>query len=163
MKLQHALKRRVALVAVAAAIALGASACGFANISSTPPGDGVQNGVLQAMNSDRQANGVPALQWSPKLANTAGGWADNEARVNNMYHQDLTALLYSSDYDGWYTLGENLIVGPGSMSVAQMETAWMNSPAHRANILNGSFNAAGVGYVRGPDGRLWVVVEFGGV
>jgi len=47
--------------------------------------------------------------------------------------------------------------------VAQMETAWMNSPAHRANILNGSFNAAGVGYVRGPDGRLWVVVEFGGV
>jgi uncharacterized protein YkwD len=163
MKLQHVLRRRVALVAVAAVIALGASACGFANLSATPPADGVQNGVPRARNSDRQANGVPPLQWSPKLANTAGGWADNESRVNSMYHQDLTALLYSSDYNGWYTLGENLIVGPGSMSVAQMETAWMNSPAHRSNILNGSFNAAGVGYVRGPDGRLWVVVDFGGV
>ncbi len=163
MKLQHMLKRRVALVAVAAAIALGASACGFANISATPPSDAVQNGVLQAMNSDRQANGVPALQWSPKLANTAGSWAANEARNNNMYHQDLSALLYSADYSGWYTLGENLLVGPGNMSVAQMESAWMNSPAHRANVLNRSFNAAGVGYVRGGDGRLWVVVDFGGV
>jgi uncharacterized protein YkwD len=163
MKLQHMLKRRVALVAVAAAIALGASACGFANISATPPSDAVQNGVLQAMNSDRQANGVPALQWSPKLANTAGSWAANEARVNNMYHQDLSSLLYSADYSGWYTLGENLLVGPGNMSVAQMESAWMNSPAHRTNILNRSFNAAGVGFVQGGDGRLWVVVDFGGV
>ncbi|MFN8028118.1 MAG: CAP domain-containing protein [Acidimicrobiia bacterium] len=163
MRVHHLLKRRVALVAVAAAIALGASACGFANTSATPPTDAVQNGVLQAMNADRQANGVPPLQWSPKLANTAGNWAANESRVNSMYHQDLSALLYSPDYAGWYTLGENLLVGPGGMSVAQMEQAWMNSPAHRANILNRSFNAAGVGYVRGPDGRLWTVVDFGGV
>lgn len=163
MKVQHLLKRRVALVAVAVAIALGASACGFANTSATPPSDAVQNGVLQAMNSDRAANGLPALQWSPKLANTAGSWAANEAAVNNMYHQNLTALLYSDTYSGWYTLGENLIVGPGGMSVAQMESAWMNSSAHRANILNRSFNAVGVGYVRGGDGRIWVVVDFGGV
>jgi uncharacterized protein YkwD len=163
MKLQHLLKRRVALVAVAAAIALGASACGFANVSATPPADGVQNGVLQAMNTDRQANGVPPLQWSPKLSNTAGNWAANEAAVNTMYHQNLTALLYSSDYNGWYTLGENLIVGPGGMSVAEMETAWMNSPPHHANIVNRSFNAVGIGYVHGPDGRIWVVVDFGGV
>src|SRR4051794_30520749 len=163
MKLQPMLKGRVALVAVAAAIALGASACGFANVSTTPPADGVQNGVLQAMNSDRQANGIPGLRWSPKLANTAGAWAANESGVNSMYHQDLSSLLYSADYNGWYTLGENLMVGPGSMSVAQMEGAWMNSPAHRANILNGSFNAVGIGYVRGPDGRIWVVVDFGGV
>jgi uncharacterized protein YkwD len=163
MKVQHLLKRRVALVAVALAIALGASACGFANTSATPPTDPTNNGVLQAMNSDRATNGLGPLQWSPKLANTAGSWAANEAAVNSMYHQDLTALLYSDTYAGWYTLGENLIVGPGSMSVAQMETAWMNSPAHRANILNGNFNAAGIGYVRGGDGRIWMVVDFGGV
>lgn len=163
MSVKHLMKRRFALVAVAAAIALGASACGFANVSSAPPSDAIQNGVLQAMNSDRQANGLPALQWSPKLANTAGNWAANEAQVNSMYHQDLTALLYSADYNGWYTLGENLIVGPASMSVAQMESAWMNSPAHRQNILNRSFNAAGVGYIQGGDGRMWVVVDFGGV
>jgi uncharacterized protein YkwD len=163
MKVQHLLKRRVALVAVAAAIALGASACGLANTTATPPTDGIENGVLQAMNGDRQANGLPPLQWSPKLSNTAGSWAWNEANVNSMYHQDLTALLYSADYNGWYTLGENLLVGPGNMSVAQMESAWMNSPAHRSNILNRSFNAAGVGYVVGGDGRIWVVVDFGGI
>ena len=163
MKVQHLLKRRVALVAVAAAIALGASACGFANVSATPPSDPIQNGVLQAMNSDRQANGVPPLQWSPKLANTAGSWASVEASVNNMYHQNLTNVLNSPDYNGWYTLGENLLVGPGTMTPAEMESLWMNSSAHRANILNRSFNAAGVGYVRSADGRIWVVVDFGGV
>ena len=158
MKVHHLLKRRVALVAVAAAIALGASACGFANTSAT-----TQNGVFQAMNADRQANGIPPLQWSPKLTNTAGSWAAHESAVNNMYHQDLTALLYSDTYSGWSTLGENLIVGPGNMSVAQMEQAWMNSPGHRANILQRAFNAVGIGYTRGPDGRIWVVVDFGGV
>jgi len=163
MKVHHLLKRRVALVAVAAAIALGASACGFANTSANPPSDATQNGVFQAMNADRQANGIPPLQWSPKLTNTAGSWAANESAVNNMYHQDLTALLYSDTYSGWSTLGENLIVGPGNMSVAQMEQAWMNSPGHRANILQRAFNAVGIGYTRGPDGRIWVVVDFGGV
>ena len=162
MKVHHLLKRRVALVAVAAALALGATACGLPN-TSAPPSDAIQSGVLQAMNADRQANGVPPLTWSPKLGNTAGSWAWNEANVNSMYHQDLTALLYSPDYSGWYTLGENLLVGPGSMTVAQMEQAWMNSAPHRANILNRAFNAAGVGYVHGPDGRIWVVVDFGGV
>jgi uncharacterized protein YkwD len=163
MKVQHLLKRRVALVAVAAALALGASACGLANTSDTPPSDPIQNGVLQAMNADRQNAGVPPLQWSPKLANTASNWAGTEAYVNSMYHQDLGTLLYSADYNGWYTLGENLLAGPGSLTVAQMESLWMNSPAHRSNILNRNFNAAGVGYFRGGDGRIWVVVDFGGV
>jgi uncharacterized protein YkwD len=49
------------------------------------------------------------------------------------------------------------------MSAGQMEAAWMNSPGHRANILNGNFNAVGVGYWRVPDGRLWVAVNFGGI
>jgi uncharacterized protein YkwD len=159
----HLLKRRVALVAVAAAIALSASACGFANTTAAAPSDPTQNGVLQAMNADRAANGLPAMQWSPKLANTAGNWAANESAVNSMYHQNLTTLLYSSDYAGWSTLGENLIVGPGGMSPSQMEQAWMNSAPHRANILQRAFNAAGVGYTHGPDGRLWVVVDFVGV
>ncbi len=49
------------------------------------------------------------------------------------------------------------------MLIPDMETAWMNSSGHRANILSPSFNAVGVAHVWGPDGRIWVVVDFGGV
>jgi uncharacterized protein YkwD len=43
-----------------------------------------------------------------------------------------------------------------------MESAWMNSPSHRANILSGSFSAAGVGVAYDDRGQVWVCVDFGG-
>jgi uncharacterized protein YkwD len=48
------------------------------------------------------------------------------------------------------------------MSSADMEAAWMASPGHRENIMNGSYSAAGVGIAYSSDGRVWVAVEFGG-
>ena len=38
----------------------------------------------------------------------------------------------------------------------------MNSPTHRANILNGAFTQVGVGVAYSSDGRMWVCVDFGG-
>ena len=162
VKVQHARKRRFAVLLAAALVAMAATAC-FPNTSADPPADPVDNAVFQAMNQDRVASGLPAMMWSPKLANTASTWSAHESSANSMYHQDLSALLYSSDYNGWSTLGENLLVGPGNMSASDMETAWLNSPGHRANIMNRSFDAVGVGHVWGPDGRIWVVVDFGGI
>ena len=43
------------------------------------------------------------------------------------------------------------------MSAEAMESAWMASPSHRANILGG-FVAAGVGIAQGADGQLYVAV-----
>jgi uncharacterized protein YkwD len=59
-------------------------------------------------------------------------------------------------------VAENILAGPGSMSAWQMEGAWMASPEHRANILSGAYSAAGVGMANSSDGRIWVVVDFGG-
>ena len=60
------------------------------------------------------------------------------------------------------TVAENILDGPGGMSPGQMESAWMDSPGHRENILNGAYPAAGVGIAYSSDGRVWVAVEFGG-
>jgi uncharacterized protein YkwD len=59
-------------------------------------------------------------------------------------------------------MGENVLVGPASYSPDQMETAWMNSPTHRASILSGAFNQLGVGTAYSSDGRIRVCVDFGG-
>jgi len=119
--------------------------------------------LYNRLNYDRATVGLGPLTWSPKLANNAGSWAWQMAAANSLYHQNLGALLANRDYDAYYTLGENILVGPGNMSPASIEGAWRNSPPHWSNIASRSFNVVGIGYVRGPDGRLWVVQEFGGL
>jgi uncharacterized protein YkwD len=138
-----------------------ATAC-FAN-TGNPPTDSLKAGIFNAMNADRQSHGLAPLTYSPRLENLAGTWAAHMAAVQSMYHQELAYWSSTSDFSAFHTLGENLLVGPGSMTADQMETAWRNSPAHWANITNPNFNVVGIGYSRSPDGRIWVCVDFGGI
>jgi len=157
------IKRWTAVTLIAAAMALGATAClpPAAPAAPTPP-DAVTTGVLDAMNRDRAANGIGALGWNNQLAGLGTTWAAHLGAANGgLVHQDLTAVLYSPGYEGYSTLGENLLVGPESMSTDQMEAAWMASSGHRANILRANFTTAGVGYSY-ANARIWVAVEFGG-
>jgi uncharacterized protein YkwD len=55
--------------------------------------------------------------------------------------------------------GENVGVTTGS--VAHLESMFMHSPVHRANILNPGFSHVAVGAIR-SGGKLWVTVFFYG-
>jgi uncharacterized protein YkwD len=81
------------------------------------------------------------------------------AQNQSLTHQDLNAVLSGTSFG---TVGENILDGPSGMSVGSMEAAWMASPAHRQNIMNGGYSAAGVGIAYSSDGRVWVAVDFGG-
>jgi uncharacterized protein YkwD len=162
MRMKRLLGRKTAAIVLMGAVAFGLTGC-FADRSSTPPADPFVNELYNRMNYDRATVGLPPLTWSPKLGNMAGTWAYQMATVNSLYHQNLSAVLNSSDYAAYYTLGENILVGPGGMSADAIEGAWRASAPHWANITNRSFNVVGIGYVRGPDGRIWAVQEFGGL
>jgi uncharacterized protein YkwD len=163
MRVKRLLGRRTAaIVLTMGVIGVGLTGC-FPDRSSTPPSDPFVKELYNRLNYDRATVGLPPLTWSPKLANNAGSWAWQMASVNSLYHQNLGALLASSAYNPYYTLGENILVGPGSMSPNSIESAWRGSPPHWANITSRSFNVVGIGYVRGPDGRVWAVQEFGGL
>jgi uncharacterized protein YkwD len=157
------LNKRIAVVAMTVVIALGLSSCGFANTSSAGPSDPYTAALFNSLNLDRVGNGLPPLTWSPKLANQAGSWAQQMADAAWLHHQDLSALINSPDYAAYSTLGENILTGQGSMTPQSIEGAWMASPPHRANILSSAFNIVGIGYVRGLDGRIWAVQDFGGI
>lgn len=164
MRAKHLFNKRVAAVLMAAFVAMGVSSCA-APASSTPAAgssapDNV-NGIVQAMNADRAAAGLGGLSYNDQLAGSGQGWSGTIANGGSLFHQDLSALLSQPAWGGFRTLGENLLVGPDNMSDGSMETAWMNSPGHRANILNGSFTMVGIG-VTHSGGRVWVAVEFGG-
>jgi uncharacterized protein YkwD len=156
------LRKRAALVIVAAALALCTTAC-FPDAAPGEPGNPYVRSVFHAINQDRANAGLPPLGYSPKLDNLAGTWAWQMSVDNSLHHQDLAAILYGPDFGAFYTLGENIIVAPGSMGPEQLEAAWMNSAPHRANILNGNFNEVGIGVFYGPDGRVWSAVDFGGL
>jgi uncharacterized protein YkwD len=111
------------------------------------------------MDVDRAVAGLAPLCSNGALAAYAQRWATWMAQNQSLTHQDLQALLGGT---GFSTVGENILDGPGSMTPAQMEAAWMNSPAHRQNILSAAYSAAGVGIASDSAGQIWVVVNFGG-
>ena len=116
MRLKTLLGRKTVAVAfVVGVVGLGLTGC-FPDTSATPPSDPLQNELYQSLNQDRASVGLPPLTWSPKLANNAGTWANQMASANSLYHQNLSVLLGSGDYASYNTLGENILVGPGTMS-----------------------------------------------
>jgi uncharacterized protein YkwD len=164
MRVRQLLGRRTAAIAVMGiVVGLGLSACTPPDTSAAPPTDPFQASLFSELNNSRAQNGLPPLVWGPKLANTAGTWANQMSNAGSLYHQSLSDLINSPDYANYSTLGENILVGPGNMNAQAIEAAWMASSPHRANITSRSFNVVGIGYFRGPDGRLWVVQDFGGV
>lgn len=73
-------------------------------------------------------------------------------RADTLYHTN----NLGSKVQNWTSLGENVGVGGG---VASLHRAFMQSPGHRANILDGRFSKVGVGVVK--DGaRIWVTIIF---
>ena len=124
-----------------------------------PSGCSGGGGVVGAHNADRAANGLAGLCLNGQLSGFAQNWANQMASMQSLVHQNIGGLIGSTDFS---TMGENILVAPGNYSAGEMESAWMNSPSHRANILNGAFTQVGVGIAYGPDGRVWVCVDFGG-
>ena len=121
--------------------------------------DGGGSAVIDAMNTDRATAGLGGLCASSALTGYAQSWAVWMAQNQSLTHQNLGNVLGGTTFNA---VAENILEGPGGMTAWQMEAAWMASPGHRENILNGAYSAAGVGMATSSDGRVWVAVEFGG-
>ena len=111
------------------------------------------------MNGDRASGGLGGLCANSALNSYAQSWANWMAQNQSLTHQNLGNILSGTSFSA---VAENILSGPGGMSAGQMEAGWMGSPAHRQNIMNGAYSAAGVGIAYSSDGRVWVVVDFGG-
>lgn len=134
-------KHRVLLVGALFAVMTLLSAC--LNTGQTQ--------VLDAMNADRKAYGRKTLPTQYDAQKKAQAWAEKLARENTLYHSNLPSGINVR----WCALGEN--VGYGS-TVAAVEKAYMNSPGHKANILNTTWNGVGVGYAK--NGSRVFTVQF---
>ena len=80
------------------------------------------------------------------------------ANSGKLVHTGNPAAAYLKG-TSWRCWGENIAVTGGS--ITDVEKAFMASPEHRANILNGCFKHVAIGATR-VDGALWVTVFFYG-
>jgi hypothetical protein len=75
------------------------------------------------------------------------------ASGQSLYHNPrLTTAVHN-----WQAVGENVGEGP---SVGDVHVAFMNSPEHRANILDHDFTQVGVGVSVDKNGIVWVTEDF---
>jgi hypothetical protein len=108
------------------------------------------------INSSRASAGLPPVSDNASLASVARNHSADMASQGTLFHTGNLAGAIGSVISGWQAIGEN--VGVGS-SVAEVNSMFMQSSAHRANIL-GNVNVAAVGVVTGSDGRVWVTQMF---
>jgi uncharacterized protein YkwD len=119
-----------------------------------------ERSLLQSINRERHASGLPALRWDDALAAAARQHAGVMAAQRTVAHTlpgepSLPGrATQAGAHFSW--LSENVVE---STDVAAAHLQFMNSPTHRANILDSDMDTIGIGIVdRG--GRLFVVEDF---
>ncbi|HET7418782.1 MAG TPA: CAP domain-containing protein [Candidatus Dormibacteraeota bacterium] len=110
------------------------------------------------INSDRAAHGLGPLTWNACLYNVAVANARRIAAQGYLSHTngpnvDLTCGL-------GYQAGENIGWYSGGIDDSWMNSKFMASPEHYANIM-GPYHYVATAWVTTSDGRGWIAVEFG--
>ena len=126
----------------------------------------IARALVDKTNLNRIENQLGGLTINPVLERAAQEKANDMARKGYFAHTspDGTTPWYWFEKAGYQFLyaGENLAVNFSDSS--DVDRAWMNSPGHRANILNNKFTEIGIATAKGMyNGRetVFVVEMFG--
>ncbi|MEX0168346.1 CAP domain-containing protein [Streptomyces sp. LMG1-1-1.1] len=114
--------------------------------------------VVALANAERERSGCGPLRAEGHLRTAAQGHADDMAARDYYRHdtpegRDAGDRITGAGY-AWSTWGENIHRGPQTPARAMED--WMESPSHRANILNCAFRDIGVGVTLTANGPWWV-------
>jgi uncharacterized protein YkwD len=126
----------------------------------------LRSALLCLVNRKRAAEGLKALTLDRKLQRAAGRHARDMVRHGYFAHQrdggpDLSERLDRAGWNGsaW---GETIAYGCGSSGSPRATLhGWLDSPAHRAIVLSGSYRRGGLGVgsgaLCGERGATWVL------
>lgn len=117
--------------------------------------------VVRLINEIRAQYGLGQLSINTELSHVARIKSQDMHDKGYFSH---TSPTYGSPFEmmkhfgiRYRTAGENIAMG--YRSPQNVVDGWMNSPGHRANILNGSFREIGMGYV--ASGNYWTQMFIG--
>jgi uncharacterized protein YkwD len=135
--------------------------------TSTPASDGTASSsvtaeVIRLVNIERQKAGCSGLSGESRLEAAAQKHSELQAAQNSMSHQlpgeaSMGDRVTAEGYR-WRGVAEN--VAAGYTSPASVMNGWMNSPGHKANILNCAYTEIGVGLAKSSSGTQYWTQNF---
>lgn len=117
---------------------------------------------VSLINESRVAEGLKPLAVHSALVDAARSWAGQMQTAWNSDASDICQISHNPNLRNavaanWQKLGEN--VGCGDVDVDELERKFMESPRHRANIMDPSFDSVGIGIVMKGD-VMFVTQQF---
>ncbi len=121
--------------------------------------------MLRLLNLDRKRHGLAPVRMQENLRKVARRHSEDMARKDYFDHVNLKAQSPSDRLKGArvsdVVSGENLAKVGGYKNPTQFaENGLMNSPGHRANILNSVYNVVGIGVVKNERGVYFFTQNF---
>jgi cysteine-rich secretory family protein len=122
--------------------------------------DGPAQALFESANRERASRGLAPLQWNSALASAARQHALRMAAQNTLSHQlpGEPGMAERATQAGarFSSLAENVAEGPNAQTIHR---EWMNSPPHRANLLDPQLDSLGIAVAEG-NGILFAVEDF---
>jgi hypothetical protein len=121
--------------------------------------------MLKLVNKDRRKHGLKSLRMQQDLREVARKHSKDMARKDYFEHENTAGQTpFDRLEEARVTdivAGENLAKIRGFKNpVVKAEIGLMNSPGHRANILNGEYNTVGVGIIKSVDQSFYYTQNF---
>jgi uncharacterized protein YkwD len=153
------LARTVLLLAVLA-LGIGASGAGAAGggSRSLTAADQLESQVLTELNKIRHEHGLQPVKISRPLTLAADthsrnmgtfGFFQHESRDGSAFWKRVQRF-YGPGKSGSWSVGENLLWSSGQLDATAALKLWMESPAHRKNILTPRWREVGLSAVTVP-------------
>jgi uncharacterized protein YkwD len=116
--------------------------------AASPVTNNFSQQVLDLTNAERTKQGLPGLKLNSKLNLAAQKHSEDMALRDYFSHTGVNGSssgdrATSAGYKFSY-LGEN--IAAGYITPQEVVLGWMNSPEHRANIMNANYREMGLGY-----------------
>jgi uncharacterized protein YkwD len=119
---------------------------------------GLRGQMLDLTNQSRRSHGEHVLRLDHRVSHKVKRHSRRMASHEALFHTaNVSRYLRGRAYSWW---GENVGYTYES-DLGTLQRAFMNSPSHRRNVLNGAYDRVGIGVER-RDGRVWVTLVFYG-
>ncbi|MBW3665370.1 MAG: cell wall-binding repeat-containing protein [Actinobacteria bacterium] len=112
--------------------------------------------LARLLNGERVSRGLPVLSHADALRTVARRHAQRMMIEGQIFHNERLREDVEAVFPAWASIGENVGVGP---TIPSVHRAFMDSPGHRANILDPDWGWMGVGVVTGGS-RLFMTENF---
>jgi len=136
------------------------------NRPSKPSAAAIEQQIFALINAERAKNGLSELEWNESVAAVARLHSEDMAHAKFFSHRGSDGSLVDERADRlglgtWRSIGENIAYMRGYDDPAELAVQkWLESAAHRKNLLGPNWKESAVGVAMTEDGTYYMTEVF---